>query len=180
MTYDISPEDLKKARVPHEVFLTNLIFNHVLVFVAILSASSLIQYIVIVPIFSFVSLAYLFWGARRAKKNAAWFVSGHWQIAARRSSFFLMMLSAMCIVLGIIYAVSGGEMKPHHWAFSGVAFLPIMVTVLGLIVFESESLHQAKKSMLPKWIPERFPENALTPIDKGLSEISDPKQEQVL
>jgi len=180
MTYDISPEDLKKARVPHEVFLTNLIFNHVLVFVAILSASSLIQYIVIVPIFSFVSLAYLFWGARRAKVNAPWYVSGHWQIAARRSRFFLMMLTAMCIVLGIIYAVSGGEMKPHHWAFSGVAFLPIMVTVLGLIVFESESLHQAKKSMLPKWIPERFPENALMPIDQELPEINENKQEQVL
>jgi len=180
MTYDVSAEDLKKARVPHEIFLTNLIFNHVLVFVAILSASSLIQYIVIVPVFSFVSLAYLFWGAGRAKKNASWYVSGHWQIAARRSGFFLLMLTAMCLVLGIIYWVSGGDMKPQHWAFSGVAFLPIMVTVLGLIVFESESLHQAKKSMLPKWVSERFPENALIPIDENLAKVNDVKQEQVL
>ncbi len=181
MTYDISPQDLKKARVPHEVFLTNLIFNHVLVFVALLSAGSpLIQYIMIVPIFSFVSMAYLFWGARRAKNNAPWYVSGHWQIAARRSGFFVLMLSAMCVALGIIYWVSGGEMKPQHWAFSGVAFLPIMVTVLGLIVFESESLHQAKTSMLPNWIVERFPENALTPIEDDLPEMSDAKPGQVL
>ena len=43
MKYDISPQDIKKSRVPHEVFLTNLIFNHILGFVAIISASSLTQ-----------------------------------------------------------------------------------------------------------------------------------------
>lgn len=165
MKYDISPEDLKKARVPHEVFLTNLIFNHVLVFVAIISASSLTQYIVIVPIFSVVSLTYLFWGASRAKKNASWYVNGHWHIAARRSSFFLIMLTVMGSIMATIYVVSGGDMKPHHWAFGGVAFLPTMVTVLGLIIFESESLHQAKNAILPDWISERFPENALEPVD---------------
>lgn len=166
MKYDISPQDIKKSRVPHEVFLTNLIFNHILVFVAIISASSLTQYVVIVPIFSVVSLIYLFWGAQRAKKHASWYVSGHWQIAARRSRFFLLMLAVMGSIMAIIYMVSGGDMKPQHWALGGAAFLPTMVTVLGLIVFESESLHQAKNAMLPGWISERFPDNALTPIEQ--------------
>ena len=166
MKYDISPEDIKKSRVPHEVFLTNLIFNHILVFVAILSASDYVQYIVIVPIFSVVSLIYLFWGAQRAKKTATWYVCGHWQIAARRSRFFLLMLAVMGAIFSVIYLVSGGDMKPQHWALGGAAFLPTMVTVLGLIVFESESLHQAKNAMLPNWISERFPENALTPIEQ--------------
>ncbi len=166
MKYDVSPEDIKKSRVPHEVFLTNLIFNHILVFVAIMSASSLTQYIIIVPIFSVVSLVYLFWGAQRAKTRASWYVSGHWQIAARRSRFFLIMLSVMGAIMALIYLASGGDMKPQHWALGGVAFLPTMVTVLGLIVFESESLHQSKNGMLPGWISERFPDNALTPIEQ--------------
>ncbi len=166
MKYDVSPEEIKKSRVPHEVFLTNLIFNHVLVFVAIMSASSLTQYIVIVPIFSVVSLIYLFWGAHRARANASWYVSGHWQIAARRSRFFLIMLAVMGSIMALIYLASGGDMKPQHWALGGAAFLPTMVTVLGLIVFESESLHQAKNAMLPNWISDRYPENALTPIEQ--------------
>lgn len=166
MKYDISPEELKKARVPHEVFLTNLIFNHVLVFVAIMSASSLTQYIVVIPIFSVLSLIYLFWGASRAKKHASWYVSAHWQIAARRSRFFLIMLAVMGSIMAIVFAVSGGDMKPQHWALGGAAFLPTMVTVLGLIIFESESLHQAKNAMLPDWIAERFPQNALTPVQE--------------
>jgi len=166
MKYDISPEDIKKARVPHEVFLTNLIFNHVLVFVAIMSASSLTHFIVVIPIFSVVSLAYIFWGAQRSKTRFSWYVNGHWQIAARRSRFFLLMLTIMGSLFSIIYMVSGGDMRPQHWALGGAAFLPTMVSILGLIIFESESLHQAKNAMLPDWVSERFPENALKPIQE--------------
>ena len=166
MKFDISAEDIKKARVPHEVFLTNLIFNHVLVFVAIMSASSLTHLIVVIPIFSVVSLVYLFWGAQRAKTRASWYVNAHWQIAAKRSRFFLLMLTAVGSLLAIIYMASGGDMKPQHWAFGGASFLPIMVSVLGLIIFESESLHQAKSAMLPDWVSERFPENAPKPISE--------------
>lgn len=166
MKYDIAADELKKARVPHEVFLTNLIFNHILVFVAIISASSLTQYVVIVPIFSVVSLIYLFWGASRASKHASWYVNAHWQIAARRSRFFLIMLAVMGSIMAAVFMLSGGDMRPQHWALGGVAFLPVMVTVLGLIVFESESLHQAKNGVLPDWVSERFPENALTPLEQ--------------
>ncbi len=167
MKYDVPPEDLKKARVPHEVFLTNLIFNHILVFVAIMSASSLTHFVVFIPVFSVASLIYIFWGAQRAKKKASWYVSGHWQIAARRSRFFLLMLAIMGAIFGIIYLLSGGDMKPQHWAFGGAAFLPTMVTVLGLIIFESESLNMAKTAMLPNWVSERFPENALPPVEEN-------------
>jgi len=164
MQYNISLEDLKKARAPHEVFLTNLIANHVLLFVAIMSASSLTHFIIIIPILSIMSLLYLFLGAQRAKIRASWYVNAHWQIAARRSRFFLLMLSLMGSVFVIIYWISGGDMRPQHWAFGGAAFLPTMVSVLGLIIFESESLQQAKSGVLPDWVSQRFPENALTPI----------------
>ena len=165
MKYDVSPEELKKSRIPHEVFLTNLIFNHVLVFVAIMSASSLTHFIVVIPVFSVLSLIYLFWGAQRAKTKASWYVCAHWQIAARRSRFFLLMLAVMGIIFAIIWGLSGGDMKPQHWAFGGAAFLPTMVSVLGLIIFESESLHQAKNGVLPDWVSERYPEKALTSVE---------------
>ena len=165
LKFEISDQDSRKAKIPHEIFLTNLIFNHILVFVAILSASSLAKYVVIVPIASVLSLLYLFWGASRAKRNASWYVSGHWQLAAKRSRIFLIMISIVLVVFAILWLVSGGHLRPQHWALGGAAFLPMMVSVLGLIVFESESLHQAKNAMLPDWVSERFPENALTPVE---------------
>lgn len=166
LKFEISEQDSRKAKIPHEIFLTNLIFNHILVFVAILSASSLTQYIVVVPIASILSLLYLFWGASRAKQKASWYVSGHWQLTARRSRIFLIMISLVLVVFAILWLVSGGHLRPQHWALGAAAFLPTMVTVLALIIMESEALHHAKIGQLPDWISERFPDGALTPIIK--------------
>lgn len=164
LKFDISEQDSRKAKIPHEIFLTNLIFNHILVFVAILSASSLTQYIVLVPIASILSLLYLFWGAGRAKQNASWYVSGHWQLAAKRSKIFLIMISLVLAVFAILWLVSGGNLRPQHWALGAAAFLPTMVTVLALIIMESEALHHAKIGLLPDWVLNRFPNGAMTPI----------------
>jgi len=60
--------------------------------------------------------------------------------------------------------VSGGHMRPQHWAIGGAAALPTMVTVLVLIIMESDALHQAKQGILPDWVREQYPEGALEPL----------------
>ena len=165
MQFAISEEDAKKAKIPHEIFLTNLIFNHILVFVAIMSASSLIKFIVIVPIFSVLSILYLIWGAQRAKTKASWYVNGHWQLCAKRNRIFLIMIAVMGIAFVTLLLVSGGNLRPQHWALGGAAALPTMVTVLVLIIMESEALHHAKLGMLPDWVKAQYPEGALEPVE---------------
>ena len=61
-------------------------------------------------------------------------------------------------------AVDGGQLRPQHWALGAAAFLPTMVTVLALIIMESEALHHAKIGLLPDWVLDRFPKGAMTPI----------------
>jgi len=39
--YDVSEAETKKSHVPHEILITNLVFNYILIFMAVLSASSL-------------------------------------------------------------------------------------------------------------------------------------------
>ncbi|TNF34728.1 MAG: hypothetical protein EP315_06815 [Gammaproteobacteria bacterium] len=160
MQFNITEEESKKAKHPHEIFLINLIFNHILVFVAILSASSLAKYVVIVPIFSVLTILYLIWGAKRALSTASWYVSGHWQVCAKRNRLFLIMISIMAVAVISIWLISGGNMRPQHWAIGGAAIFPTMVTVLVLIIMESEALHQAKTGILPDWVKERFPQGA--------------------
>ena len=164
LTFEISDLESKKAKIPHEIFLTNLIFNHILVFVAIMSASSLTKYVVVVPIISILSMVAIFIGAWRAKSKASWYVNGHWQLCAKRSRIFLIMISIVLAVFVILWFVSGGNLRPQHWALGGAAFLPTMVTVLVLIIMESESLHHAKIGVLPDWLFERFPEGAPQPL----------------
>ncbi|OOZ41042.1 hypothetical protein BOW53_05465 [Solemya pervernicosa gill symbiont] len=166
MKYEVSAEDIKRAKTPHEIFLINLVFNHVLLFVAFLTAQSLQFLLLIVPIFSVTVLTYTFYRARRSLKIDPWFVKCHWQICARRSLGFLTMLAIMLVVMVIVYLWSGGDLKPQHWALAGVGALPTMITVLVLIVMESDAMHQANQGMVSKTVAERYPEGALEPIEE--------------
>lgn len=166
MQFTISEEESKKARHPHDIFLLNLILNHILIFVAILSASSLAQYVVIVPILSVLSMIYIFIGAARAKTKATWYVNGHWQLCVKRSKVFLTMILIVTAIFIILYFVSGGNLKPQHWALGGAAFFPAMVTVFALIIMESEGLHHAKIGKLPDWLKERFPQGSYEPVEE--------------
>jgi len=49
-------------------------------------------------------------------------------------------------------------MKEAVWALiGGVGILPVMVTVLVLIITESEALYHPNQAKLPSWVVERFP-----------------------
>ncbi|GAB4297915.1 MAG: hypothetical protein Kow0096_16280 [Thiohalomonadaceae bacterium] len=161
--YAISEDTAKAAKWPHEIFLINLIFNHILLFVAFLSASSLQRLALIVPVISFAILAYILWRARKSLRVDPWFVKCHWQLAARRSRTFVIMLGIMVVVMIAIYLISGGNMRPQHWAFFGVGIMPTLVTVLVLIVMESDALHLARFGKMPDWLVQRYPDGALAP-----------------
>jgi len=166
MQFTISEQESKQAKHPHDIFLLNLILNHILIFVAILSASSLAQYVVIVPIISVLSMIYLFIGASRAKTNATWYVNGHWQLCAKRSRMFMSMIIIVTAIFIILYVVSNGDLKPQHWALGGAALFPAMVTVFALIIMESEGLHHAKIGKLPDWVKEKYPEGSYEPVEE--------------
>jgi hypothetical protein len=40
---------------------------------------------------------------------------------------------------------------------AGGGILPVMVTVLVLIIVESDALYHANQAKLPRWVVERFP-----------------------
>ncbi|MEW8561768.1 MAG: hypothetical protein AB2541_06665, partial [Candidatus Thiodiazotropha sp.] len=89
-----------------------------------------------------------------------WYVWVHWQIAAERSRVFIYMLIAILMVwllgwIGFTYF----EMKKVAVMamIGGGGILPIMVTVLILILMESDALHQANLRQLSKRIVEKYP-----------------------
>jgi hypothetical protein len=161
MKFVISDELTHKAKVPHDIFLTNLIGNHILWFVAALGlVRSYWQPLALVPIASLALLVYTLWRARQSKSRDEWYVMVHWQIAAERSRFFIYMLLAVLTVclLGWIGYTYLGMMKVAVMALiGGVGLLPIMVTVLILILMESDALHQAALHKLSDRVVERYP-----------------------
>ncbi len=171
MKLDISDEEAHKAKIPHEIFLTNLIGNHILWFIAALGmAKTYWQPVALVPIVSVALLAYILWRARRSTEVDSWYVMCHWQICARRSRIFIYMLLFMGAVslLGWIGYTYLNMMEVAVYALvGGAGLLPVMVTVLVLILMESDALHQAALHRLPDSVVEKYPNPGVAVIETG-------------
>ena len=161
MKFEISDELVHKAKIPHDIFLTNLIGNHILWFVAALGlVRSYWQPMALVPIVSLSILVYTLWRAKEAKERDDWYVYAHWQIAAERSRLFIYMLLAVltvCFFGWLGYAYMGMKKVAVMALIGGVGLLPIMVTVLILILMESDALHQAAQGKMSRQKAEKYP-----------------------
>jgi hypothetical protein len=153
-------QEIASAKVPHDIFLSNLIGNHILLFTAIATfGSSYMKYLVIVPLLSFAALAYTYYRSGKVQREDSEFIWAHWQVARRWSKFFFMMLLLLVTVvtLGWLGNAYLGMMKELVYAMiGGLGILPTLVSVLILIVIESDSLHHARVGTLPKWALRRF------------------------
>ncbi|WPL16600.1 hypothetical protein Thiowin_01567 [Thiorhodovibrio winogradskyi] len=160
-TFDISRAEIKRANVPHEIFLTNLIGNHILMAIAAGGIAGSFPWVMaLIPAISFMLLGYTLWRARLSRTRDPWYVMCHWQLCARRSRLFIIMLSLLLVVcvLGWVAYFYAGMMKEAVIALIiGAGILPVMVTVLVLILVESDALYHANQAKLPVWVVERFP-----------------------
>jgi hypothetical protein len=161
MRFEVSPQEIKRANVPHEIFLTNLIGNHILMAVGIGGIAGTFPWLLaIIPLTSFSLLGFTLWRAQRSKTRDPWYVMCHWQVCARRSRIFIAMLLMLLVVmtLGWVGHTYLGWMREAVMALvGGTGILPIMVTVLILIIIESDALYHANQAKLPDWVVKRFP-----------------------
>ena len=161
MRFEVSDRDIKKANIPHEIFLTNLIGNHILMAVAAGGVAGSFPWVMaVIPAISFAMLGYTLWRARRSLRVDPWYVMCHWQVCARRSRIFIGMLLLLLTVMALGWAshVYGGMMKEAVIALVvGAGILPVMGTVLVLIIIESDALYHANQAKLPDWVVARFP-----------------------
>jgi hypothetical protein len=153
--FDIAPEEAKRAKWPHEIFLINLVFNHILVFASTFAVFSTFPLVMlVVPITSFAITAYLIVKARQvAAGSETWFVKSHWAICATRNRHFLWLLTIACVILGGGYWLSrlmGWSKIATIALLGGAGLLPFMVSLLVLIVLGNESVHLARVGRLSK------------------------------
>jgi len=160
MKYDIPPERIREATQPHEIFLINLVFNHIFLFVGGLSVVRTFPILLsMVPIISISILLYTLWRANRSLGKDHWYVMCHWQVSAHWTRLFALVLG----ILGFLLIV--GTVLRAYFSFSeitvyavigGFGLLPTMICILILIAIESDALHQARQGMLPDWATARY------------------------
>jgi hypothetical protein len=151
--YDVCQTQMKRAAIPHDILLFNLIGNHILIQVLAGGLAKTFPWVLLItPSISLVLIAYTLWRASKSPKRDTPFVQCHWAVAAKRTRLFLVMLS-------ILAAVSSFAAFAHFYLglmqeaaialVVGGGILPVMVTMLILIMMESEALHMAKHKRAP-------------------------------
>ena len=149
-----SPAEIKAARWPHEIFLINLVFNHVFVFVVSLGViKSIPMMIVLTPLISFSIIIYILIKQKSIEaSDASFFLKGHWKIAAARNRWFMYLLIFTCTISGGGYFLFGalGLNKITLWALIiGIGLLPFMIALLTLVTLGSDSMNIARDGRLP-------------------------------
>ena len=168
MHYEVSEAEIIDAKHSHEIFLINLITNHILIFVGLLGMAKTYPWVMLVtPSISIVVLGYIMIRARSKLKTASWFAACHWQLCAHRSKLFIGMLLILGVALSALLLSVGGDpsqLKPGHKALGGVLALPTLVFILVLIVMESDAMHKAKSGVLPQWLIDKYPNPDAKPV----------------
>jgi hypothetical protein len=170
MHYQVSEAEITDAKHPHEIFLINLITNHILIFVGLLGMAKTFPWVTLVtPTISIVVLSYLMIRARSKLASASWYAACHWQLCAHRSKLFIGMLLVLAVVIGGLLLSVGGDasqLKPGHYALGGVSALPTLLFILVLIVMESDALHKAKTGEVPQWLIDKYPNAEAQPLEE--------------
>ncbi len=153
--FSVSPEEAMRAKWPHEIFLINLIFNHIFVFVATIAVFGSFPLMpALVPVISISIIGYIIIKSKQVSvSDETWFVKAHWQICVRRNRLFILLLSIPCVItVGGLWLSSmlGWAKIPTIALIGGVGLLPFMVALLVLIVLGNESVHLARTGKLPE------------------------------
>ena len=156
--HPVLPDEIRRAKWPHEVFLINLVFNHILVFASTFGVYSTFPLMVmLVPTISIAITAYI---AIRAKQvrggDEPLLIKAHWWLADKRNKQFMALLAAACLFGGAGYALA----KAMNWSniatiaiLSGFGLLPFMVSLLVLIVLGNAAMYDARHNKMPKGYP---------------------------
>jgi hypothetical protein len=156
--HPVLPDEIRHAKWPHEIFLINLVFNHVLVFASTFGVYSTFPWMVmIVPTISLIITAYIAVRARQVRGGSeSTFIKAHWWLAEKRNKQFMALLIAAC-VFGIAgYALA----QVLNWSkvatiaiLGGFGLLPFMVSLLVLIVLGNSAMYDARHNKMPKDYP---------------------------
>ncbi len=160
--HNYSKKELKTAQLPHQLFLFNMIGNHVLLSIITASNSSHLWVTAIVPIISVLVISYTFLRSRTELKSECLLIRTHWQIVIKRTKIFLLayvMLFIGGMTAWLLYSYAGVMKELAFAVVGGLGILPTMVTVLVLTVMESETLGHALHGRIPVQLRENLSED---------------------
>ncbi len=145
-------KELKAAQLPHQLFLFNMVGNHILLSIITASNSSHLWVTAIVPVIAILIFSYTLIRGKFEVNAECLLIRSHWQIVVKRTKIFLIAYIALFIggmLAWLLYSYAGIMKELAFAVVGGLGILPVMVTVLVLTVMESETLGHAMHGRVP-------------------------------
>jgi len=159
MNFEISEEEKRLARVPHNLFVLNiLLFNLLLTPAAIVLDVGMFGFLIPLT-FSLAVVLYIY---RRSRKQGDWFVEMHWRLSFRRCQFLMIGygVTALLVAVAWLISLSANDAKMAEIMFtaiSRVAVVPTLLAVMATVVLEAGGYHLINSGKVPDWLVNKFP-----------------------
>ncbi len=150
--------ELRAGQLPHQLFLFNMVGNHILLSIIALSNSTVPWLALGVPIISCLIFAFTFILGSRQKNHPSEFIRCHWRVALTRTKIFMLAYALMMVAVLLAWLLhSVMPIKEMAYAIvAGLGILPTMVMVLVLTVMESETLNHALHGRIPDSLRAKY------------------------
>ncbi len=153
-----SEQEIKEAQWPHQLFLFNMVGNHILLSIIALSNSTVPWLALGVPVISLFIVGYTFIRGMSQVNHESEFIRCHWRMVVKRTKIFMIAYALLGVAATVAWLVHNSiAIKEMAYAIvGGLGILPTMVLVLILTVVESESLNKAAKGYIDESDREKF------------------------
>lgn len=158
-----TPEEVRLAQSPHNLFISGLFLFDLLMTPAILALKIGMIGLLIPLVCSGSLIAYIY--LRSRKTTSSWFVDMHWKITFARSKILMLgyAISGTLIFVAWLIDLSMQDARMGNiilTALTRVGLMPTVILVLVTAVLEFGSYAQAGKREVPDKLAAKFPQPA--------------------
>ncbi len=160
MNHPASVDEIKRAQVPHNLFVSGLFLFDLLMTPAVIVLKLGMAGLLVPLACSGGLIAYFYLRSRR--RTASWFVDAHWNLAWSRGLWLLMGYAVTGVLVFVAWLVSLTARDPNMehilWtALTRIALMPTLIAVMVTAVQEASAIALATRGDVPDKLAAKFP-----------------------
>ncbi|MEW8014723.1 MAG: hypothetical protein AB2807_08065 [Candidatus Sedimenticola endophacoides] len=167
MKIAIGEEVRKRAKLPHDLYMTNMFLLNIPMVAATLAYTIggnpvLVWAVLGTLLCSLGVIGYIRWRAGRIDPAGDWFTAVHWRLSARRGNLLLIGYLATGLIIGLGVLVGSASADPNMRTilltiFTRIGIVPGLVLILVTTILEGQAMHLVNNGIVPRRLAERHP-----------------------
>jgi len=149
---EIMPADRKAAKLPHNIFMLNLAFVHLMMTPAVIALEIGITGILVPLSFSLAIMAYTYINSKKEVFIQHPYIQKHWALALKRYRLLLIAygVTASLIALGTLLSMANPDPNMQDilkTVFIRIAVMPTLLMVMVCFYLESSAINLTTKGL---------------------------------